>query len=128
MKKRKTSEIDLERIWIEREISSWWFDAKKQRTYNSIQATIDFLKSAEVIAKNQGFEDVVVNGSYCIVVQGWRLETDEEYKNRLKNLLSIALRDKETFEQRKRYYQTGYHQVYVTKLENAIEAIRKTLS
>lgn len=102
---------------------------------NTIQKTIDFLKKAERLAKEGGFEDVVVTPSYTeqtadnleqhyIQVIGWRLETDEEYLRRLNHHLAQRHTDKAIFVLKQKYYETPNHQIMIDKLNAAITAIK----
>jgi hypothetical protein len=134
-KERNTSEMSLERIWVTKDVDTLWFNHNNQHEDNSIEATIAFLKKTLDKAKEEGYEDMTVYPDYTesdgetlaeqhIRVVGERLETDEEYKRRLKNILWMSKRDKDIFELRKQYYATTDHAKRVTEVENAIEAIR----
>ena len=54
MKEKNTNHLGTERIWIRKVFTKLWFNHNEPHTYNSIDATVKFLKDAKVlVVKNQ---------------------------------------------------------------------------
>ena len=121
MKKEKehnTDDLSPERIWLRKEVALFWFDSNNSKKTNTIEETIAFLHEAAAKAKEEGFVDVVVTPSYedggedtlgnsYIYVEGLRLETNDEYKRRLEWNLSRIKVARDSWEQRKTYYEAN---------------------
>lgn len=139
---KNTNIYEVERCWVHKSISTLWFNDNDQDTENSIDATILFLEQSKKAVKESGYENVVVvpsqeegdennlSNSY-IIVMGWRLETDNEYKNRLVNLLQTETTAKFSFDQRSNYFTKSTdlfgtpHQQRVGKIQNILEKYDK---
>lgn len=128
---RNTFSMGTERIWVLREIDSW-----TNETSSKVEDVITFLQNTLALAKEAGYEDAHVMPEYVeqdpeenhgyglIVVRGWRLETDEEYRRRLDNILWYVKRGKEMWKNKQAYYTDGHYDTRVSSLENAIESLR----
>ena len=108
-----TDFLSPERIWVEKEVDSLWYNNNDRETYNSLESTIKFLKTAEKKAK-KGFIKVRVepHSEDCenslpheyIKVKGYRQETDLEYKTRIQNEVNRMKRTVENTERTHRYH------------------------
>jgi len=49
MKEKNTNHFGTERIWIRKVFTKLWFNHNEPHTYNSIDATVKFLKDAKVL-------------------------------------------------------------------------------
>lgn len=127
-----TNSVGLERMWVHKQIASLYFYPNIKLKLNTVLITIDFLNKALLKATNEGFIDVVVHpysdegdshsmGSEYINVEGWRLETDKEYKDRLTNLMNHMIHDKKSFDTRKSYYDTDAHTNRLADLKSMID-------
>lgn len=132
---RNTNTMSAERIWIRKTIDHIWFNNNDQYTYNSPERTLKVLSEIVEKGRKEGYTDMVVMPTYSestsddleeyyIEVIGWRLETDEEYRRRLDNILAAVKRERNNFELRKQYYEKDCHLKRTTELENAIDTLR----
>jgi hypothetical protein len=112
-----TDFLSPERIWVEKEVDSMWYDNNDRLTHNSVEATIKFLQSAKRKAKKQGFLEVRVEPitdegdednlprGYIKVI-GYRLETDKEYKYRVECEVGRMERGVENIKRTKLYHES----------------------
>lgn len=112
-----TDFLSPDRIWVEKEIDSMWYDNNDRTTHNSVESTIKFLQAAKRKAKKQGFIEVRVQPTYYeatednlsqtyIKVFGYRLETDKEYKYRIQNEIGRMERSVENTNRTKLYHDS----------------------
>jgi hypothetical protein len=106
-----TNHFSPERIWVNKQIASHYFNAGN----NTPDALIQFLADAKKKAEDEGYVSVKVVG-FCdhddydggdyeyLNVTGMRLETDKEYKRRLEDEISRMKHEKQNYDNRRNYY------------------------
>lgn len=129
-----TNQLSHERAWIKITIDKKWFHNNDQHKDNTIEATVKFLQEAKALADADGFIDVVVRPwtseaeefsleQYYITVEGYRLETDAEYKKRLEMILFRDKSDVERVATSYKYHGSDRYKERQKQFTDAIAAI-----
>jgi len=114
-KELNTESHSLEKIWVEKEINSLHYSNNDREDWNSIASTRQFLSKAETYIKNNGFvkvrvqpifEDDEMGDTRYIKVFGYRIETTQEYKERIGYIYQAKLRKREDVLRNVKYYSS----------------------
>jgi hypothetical protein len=127
---KNTDSTSLEKIWVQKRIDSKWFNWNDQLICNSLEATIDFLIKAKKKIKEKKYIDVVVRpvaeaaDEYTLEkcsfeILGWREETEQEYKERMKYLFYSLKTNAEAHKTRDEYCKSSAFKERLEKLRRA---------
>lgn len=111
-----TDNDSLDRIYKNVKVDSLWFPSYGQYGYVTFDKLREWMDKAEKKAKKDGVEYVHFEPfirenewgnpeSTYIDVKGYRLETKNEYRERLERLLAIAENGKQEYEMKKNFYE-----------------------
>lgn len=124
-----TDETSLERIWKIKYIKTFYFDSK---TPDEI---IEMMEEVKEISRDNGYTDVVifadVEQSYdghdrgYIGAKAMVLETDAEYKDRLKRMVLVLEKHKKLWEEKSDFYNGTGKDCWSDKMSQYNEAIKK---
>lgn len=132
MKELNTNEFGPERIWIRKVIAELCSDAGSD--YIDPKRIIGFVESTIAKATLDGYTDVKARFSYeeqtydnlshgFLEIEGYRLETDKEYKQRLKSHITREITARDQFEIKKRYWETKGPFERLQELQEALKKI-----
>lgn len=120
-------ETPFEKMWIEKEIGSLWYNHNDREKDNSLDKTIRFLSDIKKKKKISQYVNIRVQPRFnegelgddsYIVVFGFRKETNSEFKERMKHTIRQKLSHKTRSLQSHAYYNSD-------SFKNELKQLRK---
>lgn len=105
--KRNTDHGSLTKVWVYSSIRpKLYYDTcssnARPNTQNSVEATLNYIKKSMEKALAEGYQDVVVRPDFYsdddqsdrhfIHLEGWRIESDHEFMQRLEGMYNARIR------------------------------------